>query len=851
MRFNWDNFPVEFLKDIILASGDQDMNWALSSDDKDDIIACVNCLCDIPDRRFVMRYRVLIEQDLFPRYQNEAKKICQFLHLPGRGFNDCQIALSRKAMSENLANAYIAALRSISGQSVPEYSYSNFRYTRAVNMKLTEAMEAELYPYQKEAIGKLKEYYLGEDGNAGMLVMPTGSGKTRTAVCFLIREMVSRGYQVIWLAHRHMLLDQAAEQFLNFAGLSKIENPDIRDYRISCISGEHLRASQVDKHEIIVASIASVCRNKEHLRRILRHKVMIVVDECHHAHAASYRDMIRFIRKHRTNVKLLGLTATPIRANDQDSGSLLALFGNRIVYSIAMSTLIKDKILSNPRYIRKETGETFESDIRPEEARWLKRYGELPESLAMRIAHSAQRNRVIVDDYMEHRQEYGKTLIFALNVIHCRLLCADLKMRGVRCGCVFSGQTDNDRIIRDFKSGKIQVLINVNIMTEGTDVPDIQTVMLTRPTQSEGFLVQMIGRGMRGPKATGGTESVNIVDFHDTWDVFSRWLNPVWLFGDDVTEEVRKDKKEKIQYEYYEWEKCLKVYRRISTKNRQIGMSTMLPVGWYSLIDPDGNDYTMLIFENQIAGIKALKKDKEFWINDPTISPETLACKYFRNFAESPSLNELRMLTDNYRTCEEIPTIRLFSNRDHVDPVCIARRAKKEHTDAFALADRLYDEHPEAQDIYGSKEYYLEEVRKAVAGKTANSGQRIEELPIELIPYDRTHYYDLEEQMQKVKDKMFNGSYDGIAAIRWTDVPCKGFFGRYWRSTHIIEINRVLDSKDVQEEVLQFVIYHEMLHRDMIYHTPEFYHRQNQFPNAAEHDHFLNGTMEQFDIAEW
>ena len=76
-----------------------------------------------------------------------------------------------------------------------------------------------------------------------------------------------------------MLLDQAADCFYRFAGLSKIENPAIRNYRISCISGEHLRVSQVDKHEVIVESISSICRNKDHLRRILSKKVIIVVDD--------------------------------------------------------------------------------------------------------------------------------------------------------------------------------------------------------------------------------------------------------------------------------------------------------------------------------------------------------------------------------------------------------------------------------------------------------------------------------------------------------------------------------------------------------------------------------------------
>lgn len=852
MRFSWERFDIDFLKEIIRRSPGEDADLYLQSDDKDDVLAYVNSLYTFPDRRFIIKYRTLIERCLFPRYPEEVRKICRSMNLTGLSLNDCHIALCRKALSENLANAYIAALYSISGLPVSEQAYSTFRYTRAVNMAQTEAADIPLYDYQAEAVRTLKQFYIEENGEAGMLVMPTGSGKTRTAVYFLIREMVSRGYQVIWLAHRHMLLEQAAESFLNFAGLSKLEKPGIRNYRISCISGEHLRLVQIGKHEIVIGSIASVCRSPEQLRRILSSKVMIVVDECHHAHAKSYRNTIKLIQKYRKNVKLLGLTATPIRANDNDSRALLALFGNRVVYSISMSTLIRDKILAEPHFIRKETGEAFEPDISPEEAKWICRNEDLPESLVTRIASSAQRNRVIVDDYLEHRQEYGKTLIFALNVLHCRLLYEDLKKRGVKCGCVFSGQEDNARIIREFKDGKTQVLINVNIMTEGTDVPDIQTVMLTRPTQSEGFLVQMIGRGMRGPKASGGTETVNIVDFHDKWETFSRWLNPKWVIGgeaeltDSDTRHVRRE------VELYSWKKCLDLYRRIATENRTLGMDTMVPVGWYPLVDADGNAYTMLVFDSQIPGILAMKKDKDFWLKEPDIPIETLAARYFRNFADSPPLDELQMLLDNYRTGDVLPTLCRFQNRNIVDPDCIVRRAKAEHTDVIVLATRLYDEHPEAQELFGTKLAFFEKIRRAERGaKNVCVGRRVEELPIELIPFDRTPCYDLEEQLQKVTDLMFGGSYEGISAIRWTDAPYKSFYGRYYRYTHVIEINCVLNSKDVREEVIQFLIYHEMLHRDNPYHNGAFQQEEKRFPRAAEWNHFLDGTMQQFDIAEW
>lgn len=290
--------------------------------------------------------------------------------------------------------------------------------------------------------------------------------------------------------------------------------------------------------------------------------ILTYADEAHHTYAPSYQETIRYIQKLRPGTKLLGITATPIRANDEDSKALMNLFGNNVVYSISLSTLIKKSILAKPIFERIETAEDIEPIISVDEEKYIQRYGELPETLVAKIADSASRNKVIIEQYMQNKQSYGKTLVFALNVLHCRYIYDELVKRGVRAGHIYSGKDDNTAVINDFKNGKLDVLVNVNILTEGTDVSDIQTVMLTRPTQSEGLLMQMIGRGMRGPKADYGTETVNIIDFHDKWDVFRKWLNPEWLISDELEDIAVPEKTEHKRYTYreYEWRKCLEIY---------------------------------------------------------------------------------------------------------------------------------------------------------------------------------------------------------------------------------------------------------------------------------------------------
>lgn len=853
MNFSWSGIDTTFLKEIIKASDIKDKDLYLESDDADALAGCVSTIAAYPDRKFIMKYRRIIEEYLIFNYHNEVRKICKSMNIDANNYNEKQIILTEKPLSQNLINAYEAAILNIQGMDVSESEYSSFRYTRSLNMPETEIEDVPLYDFQKKAVSELSENFIRRDKDKGMLVMPTGSGKTRTATYFLIKEMISRGYQIIWIAHRHQLIDQAADCFLRFAGLSKIENPDIKNYRITCISGKHMRISQADRHEVIVASIASICKNKPYLRFILAKKVMIVVDEAHHTFAPTYQKTINFIKSCRENVKLLGLTATPVRGNETDSHSLLKLYDNNIIYSITMSELIAKGILSTPKFIRKETGEDFEPVISLDEERLIRKYGELPETLVNKIASSNKRNKVIVDEYLENKSKYGKTLIFAMNVLHCRLLHEEFRKHRVKCGLIFSGKEDNNRVISDFKENKYDVLINVNIMTEGTDVPDIQTVFITRPTQSEGFLMQMIGRGMRGVLA-GGTETVNIIDFYDKWDVFNKWLNPEWLIKEETDEpEIKYNIRRKTVLKEYEWSLCKEIYKGILFRGADSGERVLIPVGWYSLVNQDGEDAYMIVFESQLYGIKKMLADKKSWKDDTDFTAEDALSKYFSYFGDLPAVKDLDLLMYNIRFGEEIPCIHLFENRKKIDPFYVVKMAEEKNLDITDYAAEIYENNPVAADLYESKDKYIFCVlsEKLYGNKAHHIGQKVEELPLELIPFDCTPVYDIDELVQEVKDEMFGGKFDGLGTISWTDKPYKHYYGIHYSATHNILINCILNSKDVPREAVKYVIYHEMLHRDNMSHDVHFRKEEHKYPHYEEWDHFLDGTMSQFDIEEW
>ena len=165
------------------------------------------------------------------------------------------------------------------------------------------------------------------------------------------------------------------------------------------------------------------------------------------------------------------------------------------------------------------------------------------------IAKNSVRNNVIVQHYIEHKEKYGQTIVFALNVANAIALQTVFNRNGIKTDYVICGgvTTDEDKKstsqeniqkIKRFRDGKTQVLINYNILTEGIDIPSIQTVFIARPTHSKIVMTQMIGRGLRGVKA-GGTKEAFIVSFIDNWHNKIAWVTPKQIeIGREYIEKV-------------------------------------------------------------------------------------------------------------------------------------------------------------------------------------------------------------------------------------------------------------------------------------------------------------------------
>ncbi|SFG94957.1 DEAD/DEAH box helicase family protein [Enterocloster clostridioformis] len=490
-----------------------------------------------------------------------------------------------------------------------------------------------LYEHQKQAVRNLDEWKRTGDSGAGLLVLPTGGGKTLTATYWLMKSILDNGGKVLWIAHRHELLNQAFHAFerVCYQDLS----PHKKEHRYRIISGQHDKAVHIrPEDDILIASKSSLTHDLSHIRRkwieANRGHICMVIDEAHHAPASEYRKLIQTMQESGGDFRLLGLTATPFRTAEKEQGLLSKLFPDDILYKIDLRTLIEQGILSDPIFhpietkikmadwFHEENADALLERIVNEKGFDFDSPGALGEQAARLIAAHSERNRLIVDTYVNNQAIYGKTLVFTINVDMAIALNTLFQERGIRSDYVVSSIRDaatgvnrsneeNRAILQRFRDGELDVLVNVNILTEGTDLPQVQSVFLTRPTKSTILMTQMIGRALRGERA-GGTAKAYIVSFLDDWQEYIAWVNPEKLFIDTNADFSEQTSERRAFVTRLVSIAKLEEFARLADDNLDDGISEQftflerIPVGLYQFTYlPDGEDEsrncTVLVYD--------------------------------------------------------------------------------------------------------------------------------------------------------------------------------------------------------------------------------------------------------------
>lgn len=310
-----------------------------------------------------------------------------------------------------------------------------------------------------------------------LCVLPTGAGKS-IVIAAIIKDMLEKfgGRRVLVLTHQKELLAQNHEKLVSIY-------PECDPGIYSASLGK----KQTD-NKVLFCGIQSV-HNKAHK---LGDFSLIVIDECHtlpKSGTGMYLNFINEMNKICGKVPVIGLTATPFRL---DSGYLHkgegALFTG-IAHEVSINELLERGYLCP--LTTKHTSITIDvSGVH-------KRGGEfIADELA--IAADAITEQAI-DDALPKIATRNTGLVFCVTVSHAEHVSSYLNANGVTCA-VIHGKTasgERDRLLTKLRNGEIKCLANVNCLTTGVDVPNIDFLIMLRPTQSPGMYAQMGGRGMR------------------------------------------------------------------------------------------------------------------------------------------------------------------------------------------------------------------------------------------------------------------------------------------------------------------------------------------------------------------
>jgi superfamily II DNA or RNA helicase len=329
-----------------------------------------------------------------------------------------------------------------------------------------------LRDYQREAVKAARDAWA--DGvQRPAIVLPTGSGKT---VVFgdVIAEELREGYssRVLVLAHRDELIRQAVDKI-------KSVSPGLR---VGIVKGT---SDQVGA-PVIVGSVQTM--RHEARRARVRNVGLVVVDECHHATAASYRTVLEHYGCFTDGgTRALGFTATMSRGDGVGLGEVW----QSVAYERDIRYMITRKFLVPPRGISVRVEDLDLSAVRRTGGDYND--GQLGEALAASMAPER-----IVDAYREHALD-RPALLFVPTVDFAALMVERFEVAGVTARLVHGAQAIEERraALADFTAGKVSVLVNCMVLTEGTDLPLASCVIIGRPTTHVGLYVQMVGRVLR------------------------------------------------------------------------------------------------------------------------------------------------------------------------------------------------------------------------------------------------------------------------------------------------------------------------------------------------------------------
>ena len=343
------------------------------------------------------------------------------------------------------------------------------------------------YPFQLEILEKLEVERIVHDRNRNLVVAATGTGKTViSAFDYKNFKQNNKSSKLLFLAHRKEILSQSVSTYRGI----------LRDNNFGEL---WVNGLEPNSYEYVFASVQTLNNRLKNINLSPQYFDYIVIDECHHLTANSYRKIINYFKPK----VLLGLTATPER---MDGGDIQEDFHNRIAAEIRLPEALNRKLLCPFQYF----GITDSIDL--SSATWVRgRY--VASELTNLYTANDRRVQEIIDALEKYTKDKTdvKAIGFCISMEHAKFMAEKFTLAGFKADYLTSENDQNRDIIRNQLLNKeINYLFVVDIFNEGVDIPEIDTVIFLRPTESLTIFLQQLGRGLR---LANDKDCLTVLDF--------------------------------------------------------------------------------------------------------------------------------------------------------------------------------------------------------------------------------------------------------------------------------------------------------------------------------------------------
>lgn len=364
-------------------------------------------------------------------------------------------------------------------------------------------MSLKLRPYQKENSKQITTQL--EAGKDVIYQLPTGGGKT-VVINDIIQKVLSgelkfQSKKILILIHRREIIFQMYQRLID----SNID--------VGYLIGMKKKNTNA---QVLIGSIQTITREAR-LEMVLEGDYdFVIIDEAHHARSGSYDKVIDTLKEKNSNMKLLGVTATP---NRNDKKELSKYFGFMVKGPTVQELQALGFLSKSITYLAdlSDLNEVVDSPNADYKIAELSAYMRNPHIIGKAI------------ELYEEKAKGEQMLVFCVDVDHLHTVEKAYRDAGYKNVHSITGSTKTslrEKIIKDYKEGKIDILLSIETLTEGTDLPDTKVIQLLRPTKSQELYLQIVGRGLR-VKSDGGILKVldiaNCSKEHGLCDANREW----------------------------------------------------------------------------------------------------------------------------------------------------------------------------------------------------------------------------------------------------------------------------------------------------------------------------------------